>query len=59
MIFVSFHPEHCFLDSVAFALDPVHQAARPDEFRGEQAQAEKDGEPAGTWRDEHNHAEEQ
>ncbi len=46
------------LDTATFVFDAVHEAPRPDEFGGEQAQAEKNSEPAGTGRDEHDHANE-
>src|SRR5579859_3937021 len=54
-----FHAKHCFLEAVAFALDAIHQAARPHEFRGEQAQAEENGEPTRARSDNHDCADEQ
>jgi hypothetical protein len=42
-------------DAAALVLDAVHEAASPDELGGEQAEAEKNGEPAGSGSDEHDH----
>jgi len=56
---VRFHAEDSFLDSAAFALDAIHQAASPDELCREKAQAEKDGQPARAGSDDHNRSNEQ
>ena len=37
----------------ALVLDAVHEALGPDEFRGEQAQSEKNHQPAWSWSDQH------
>lgn len=55
--------EHGFLDAdavfanaIAVLFEAIHEAASPDEFRGEQAEPDKDREPAGAGRDDHNDA---
>jgi hypothetical protein len=40
----------------ALLLQPVEQPPRPDEFRGQNAEAHKNRQPAGEWREEHDDA---
>jgi len=48
--------QHGVFDAATFVLDTIHEAASPDKFRGEQAQAKKNGEPPRAWRDKHDDA---
>jgi hypothetical protein len=59
VIFIRFHAQDSFLNAASFALNAIHEAARPDELRGEKAEAKKDGEPAWTGSDDHNRSDEQ
>jgi hypothetical protein len=46
-------PPDGIADASALVFDAVHEALGPDEFRGQQAQPEKNHQPPRPWSDQH------